>query len=299
VSREAAALAVAARTSDGARAALLDYLEEHSDDPELRDRAELVRMEGELVGLRAKGHGPECTAVSDYLNRTRGGGPGGQMVPSCSGCMELMFQEERIASLQSRLSAWPCPECGGTGLLRKAQFPPLMYRAVREAMVATPSITITEFPCTRCERTGVYRPSKDIPLTWDCGYPRWSTLPTMADAVREEVIGSSLVSQTLELRPTPRLRALASVPPWGVPLEGVRVGDRKPYSFNVRGVTYFRWHTAGDLTATSTVPRGVYDILKGGTVRRSRSGTWRFYPTESAAVDSLARALVTFAREYK
>jgi hypothetical protein len=263
----AAGLAVAARTDDAARAALLDYLAE-SDDPELRDRAELVRVieewdrvTDEIVRLEMS-HG-----IHDYLNNRR--------------LIDLNERGDalriRIAALQSRLSAWPCPECSECDFDMSTG-------------------------CVRCN--GTSDTFGKLPLAWDCGYPRWATLPTTADAVgvsyryRDEDAFVRHLPEP-EYRPTPRLRALASVPPWGVPLEGVRVGDRKPDHDrkDTRAVWFNRDQVSDAAGGQTVIPEPVYTLLLGydNVPCPPRIGKW--YPTESAAQDALARAFLTFARK--
>jgi hypothetical protein len=274
-----AALAVAARTSDAARAALLDYLAE-SDDPELRDRAELVRLEGDIRRLEFE-NGCSENAPSGIAGGIRAG---------CTACKA----KARLTALQSRLSAWPCPECASEGW-------------------GSGSNLSRDVVCPACGGTGdVLKWNYDIgspgqqqyPLTWDCGYPRWVTLPTMADAVQEDQLSrDTRIRLSMEdlppsgFAPTPRLRALAATTPWGVPLEGVRVGDRRPADrVSINGSWY--WfedgrNALGDWYDESHIPRVLFDLLPGAA-----SDTIGLpFPTESAAVDALARAVITFARE--
>lgn len=274
----AAALALAARTDDGARAALLDYLNE-SDDPELRDRAELARLEGELEKLTATVWGFGSKAKSRHWNM-------------------LTPLQHRITSLQARLSAWPCPECGGKGNWAHG---PL---------------------CRTCGGTGDTLTASNgdawfqLPLAWDCGYHRWATLPTMQDAARSGCPRCSVTPDPGDgewitcrcghavprcLIPTPRLRALAATPPWGVPLEGVRVGDRKPDHDrkDTRAVWFNRDQVSDAAGGQTVIPEPVYTLLLGydNVPCPPRIGKW--YPTEYAAIDALARAVITFAREYR
>jgi hypothetical protein len=232
---------------------LADYLqelgEEHSD-PELRDRAELARLEGELEKLTATVRGFGSKAKSRHWNM-------------------LTPLQHRITSLQARLSAWPCPECGGVGYHGTLQY---------------------SYECACCRGAqDVLLRHVPIPLTWDCGYPRWVTLTTMGDAVERRLIDPH------DYRPTPRLRALASAPPWGVPLEGVRVGDRKPPA---SGRYSGEWYWAeGERMSEEFLPTPLFDRLGGRVVINGLR--FCYHPTESAAVDALARGVITFAREYR
>jgi hypothetical protein len=301
----AAALAVAARTDDGARAALLDYLAE-SDDPELRDRAELARLEGELAGRTEDW--PD--ARKEIRHRVMTG-----ELSHASAAILLATADTRpdplaarIAALQSRLSAWPCPECGGHGL-------------------SNPSGLHGGFDtCRTCRHTGDVLKHRDcdigpgphpwydlrLPLAWDCGYPRWVTLPTVADAVRSSCPRCSATPDPGDgewitcrcgyavprrLIPTPRLRALAAVPPWGVPLEGVRVGDRRARRHPTIG---YCWSALGG-HAEYHIPDCLFRHIVG-EVKTDEGGefvNFRFYPTEAAAQDALARGIIAFAREYQ
>jgi len=230
-----------------------EWLEEHGQP----DRGELVRL------LHEGRHALDC---------------------DCTRC-------RRSRELRMRLSAWKCPECWGKGIVRLADFPPVNYRSVREAMVATPSFTIREEDCARCRGTGDSLTDRNgdawfqYPLTWDCGYPRWVTLPTPLD----QVIWRSMDENSVyHWRCIDRLRALAAVPPWGVPLEGVRVADREPY-WNTTFGRYEWRHDAYEIYPYS-LPKPVHDAL---------GEDWTGHPTEQAAADALARGLVAFARGYE
>jgi uncharacterized protein (TIGR02996 family) len=213
-----------------------------------------------------------------------------------------------IRELRAGLSAWKCPECWGKGIVRLADYPPVNYRSVREATVATPSFTIREEDCARCRGTGDSLTGRNAdawfqyPLTWDCGFPRWATLPTLWEAVRpgDTPARSFLDIAAPESAPTPRLRALAQTPPWGVPLDGVRAGDREPYH-NAAGC--YLWHNAAHVPdhgvrPGSLLPEPVFLTLGGDVDVRNR-GFWRTYRTGQAAADAFARGLVKFARGYK
>ncbi|HVL12611.1 MAG TPA: hypothetical protein VM529_08605, partial [Gemmata sp.] len=103
----------------------------------------------------------------------------------CVGC-------RRIRPLREKLSAWPCPRC------------------VRAAPGET--------PCPACDETGEVLTK--LSLVWDCGFPRWVTLPTIEDAVRAEALTTDTrmrlrmegIDPSPDYAPTPRLRALAAVP---------------------------------------------------------------------------------------
>jgi hypothetical protein len=294
--QHAAALAVAARTDDGARAALLDFLDEHSDDPELRDRAELVRLEGEQAG-RAEGW-------PDARKEIRRRVMAGELSHAAAAILLATADTRpdplaaRIAVLQSRLSAWPCPKCekGRPGWKRITRRD---YSWHKPKDYQRPRIRIK---CLACDGTGDVL--RGVTLAWDCGYPRWYALLTVADAVgvswryRDDVAFVRHLPGP-EYRPTHRLRVLAGETPWGVPLEGVRVWDRRPYQFRGEGdLLPWCWDYQGDdpnaiATGKHLIPKCIYDRIDG---KKTGNGIVS-YPTESAAVDALARALVTFARE--
>jgi hypothetical protein len=192
----------------------------------------------------------------------------------CVGC-------RRSRELRAKLSAWPCPRCEGE----------------------------TGSACGVCGNAGRLLPVNDAVITWDCGFPRWVTLPTLVgDAVREVMVFSyspdALAGADATMTnylPTFRLRALAAVPPWGVPLDGVRVGDREPLAFNWSGVPDcpLVWNFNHDASrAAHCLPRFLLSYLDGRRPEHVDNGL-RYYPTEQAAADALARGLVKFARGYK
>jgi ribosomal protein S27E len=286
--QHAATLAIAARTDDGARAALLDYLAE-SDDPELRDRAELARLTEEIA------------ATAQELNREKDGNS-----PHWD---TLATAQHRIASLQSRLSAWPCPECRESGQVYDPR-----DRTTRPLI------------CPSCGGTGdvlrwrhednigsgyVRTSVAPISLAWDCGYPRWVTLPTTDDAVRVKCRSCGRedrgvwcqCGEPLWPAPTPRLRALAAVPPWGAPLEGVRVADKRPYRVRPHGSPNpycYRGVKAGEFQNDGhLIPDFLVRMMDAPESAREGDCPMVWYLTESAAVDALARAVITFAREYQ
>ena len=250
--REAAALAVAARTNAAAGEALRDYLQE-STDPELAMRWELVRLLDE---------GRTCSCDCEYCRR--------------------------VGELQAKLSAWrPCPEC----------------------VSLKPGVPLRE-NCPACGGTGDVLTvfvgdrthAKDtLPLTWDCGFPRWVTLPTIEDAVQwvNEVnrltapLQASTFGSDWEQKPTPRLRALAATPPWGVPPWGVRVADREPAEwYHEPGGWAWLFESSGWARHARNEEAFLPDVLRKYLPNS-------YHHTKQAAADALARGLVTFAREYK
>jgi len=188
-----------------------------------------------------------------------------------------------IRELRAKLSAWPCPES--------------------DNYAAGP-------PCPLCDGTlGVLKTSTvnggdvygNLPLEWDCGFPRWVTLPTIDECVRLETLGGGPIRVGMGYRPTPRLRALAQTPPWGVPLEGVRVADREPY-WNGGGYCWFdadRTNPSELTPADAGIPSPAFKLLSGWQTNKSTGTRWKPYPTGQAAADALARGLVKFAREYE
>jgi uncharacterized protein (TIGR02996 family) len=223
----------------------------------------------------------------------------------------------RVRELRAKLSAWPCPECGGNGI---------------EKRFCDDTQDTYDGGCPACDGSGevlsrsVSDPhwrwvNESLPLTWDCGFPRWVTLPTIEDAVREvtvfsfspDALAGADATMTNYL-PTPRLRALAAVPPWGVPLDGVRVGDREPHEWETRvpdgcgGGKYvglWSWLNADrpypspDRPESANLPAVIFAELKDWMVPESGWNGFRKYPTEQAAADALARGLVAFARGYE
>jgi len=184
----------------------------------------------------------------------------------------------RSRELRAKLSAWPCGACRGKGCWADG---PL---------------------CPTCDGTGDVLVGSNgdahfqFPLEWDCGYPRWVTLPTIDECVRLETLGGGPIRVGMGYRPTPRLRALAAVPPWGVPLEGVRVRDREPASSTEHPS---EWFWGGNVnTYPWGVPTPVFRLLSG-RVDASSVVHLSYHPSEQAAADAFARGLVRFAREYE
>ena len=177
----------------------------------------------------------------------------------------------RSRELRARLSAWVCPE----------------KRDPRHDLDDRLEKYRPHQNCQTCGGTlGVLKTATvnggdvfgNFPLEWDCGFPRWVTLPTIEDSVVERP------GFVPEWFPTPRLRALAQTPPWGVPLEGVRAADREP-----EYVGYgWCWRDEGRENGPENIP----SVLLTGEVAL-------VHPTEPAAADALARGLLKFAREYE
>ena len=199
----------------------------------------------------------------------------------------------RVRELRGTLSAWPCPRCESE----------------------------TGSACGVCGNAGRLLPVNDAVITWDCGFPRWVTLPTIDERVREvtvfsfspDALAGADATMTNYL-PTPRLRALAAVPPWGVPLDGVRAGDREPHEWETlvpdgcgggKYVGLWSWLNAGrpypspDRPESANLPAVIFAELKDWMVPESGWNGFRKYPTEQAAADALARGLLKFAREYE
>ena len=184
----------------------------------------------------------------------------------------------RSRELRAKLSAWPCGACRGKGCWADG---PL---------------------CPTCDGTGDVLVGSNgdahfqFPLEWDCGYPRRVTLPTIDDAV------AGLPGFMPEWLPTPRLRALAQTPPWGVPLDGVRVADRGPYKIAGSAMPTRPWvwdfNSRDGSLAPHCLPRFLLPYFDDGKPEGFDNGL-RYYPTGQAAADALARGLATFAREYK
>jgi uncharacterized protein (TIGR02996 family) len=237
-----------------------EWLEEHGQP----DRGELVRLEYEC-------RDPDC---------------------DCTRCC-------RSRDLRETLSVWVCRngqcECGNG---RWSKFD---------------GGYVSEWiPHEPCGGTG--NVLDNLHIVWDCGFPRWVTLPTLGDAVGEveegcpqcRSMGSrcpvhgtryGLVSV---YHPTPRLQALAATPPWGVPLDGVRVGDREPDRDrgDNRAVWFNRDQVSESAGGPTTIPAAVYAAMDGYDNVPCPPHIGKWYPTEQAAADALARGLVAFAREY-
>ena len=184
----------------------------------------------------------------------------------------------RVRELRETLSAWPCPRCESE----------------------------TGSACGVCGNAGRLLPVNDAIVAWDCGCPRWVTLPTIEDAVRAEALTTDTrmrlrmegIDPSPDYAPTPRLRALAAVPPWGVPLDGLRVGDREPMQYVV-GLWVWYGTRATEISRDNAhhIPGAVWDRVDLPVDERT-AGFCKAAPTEQAAQDALARGLVKFAREY-
>jgi len=184
----------------------------------------------------------------------------------------------RSRELRRQLSAWPCA-CAGV-------------------------VHFTGHnPCSVCGGTrGVLKVFVDdrthakdtLPLTWDCGFPRWVTLPTLWDAVRpDDTPARSFLDIAAKPAPTPRLRALAATPPWGVPPWGVRVADREPAEwYHEPGGWAWLFESSGWARHARNEEAFLPDVLRKYLPNS-------YHHTKQAAADALARGLVTFAREYK
>jgi hypothetical protein len=158
--------------------------------------------------------------------------------------------------LRAELSAWPCPRCESE----------------------------TGSACGVCGNAGRLLPVNDAVITWDCGFPRWVTLPTL--------VGDAVADIEEVWLPTPRLRALAATPPGGVPLDGVRVGDVEASPSSDR---HGMWYWVKDNPASlCSLPGPVFDVVDGEHVRGRLE--FKYHPTEQAAADALARGLVKFGR---
>jgi uncharacterized protein (TIGR02996 family) len=168
----------------------------------------------------------------------------------------------RVRELRAKLSAWPCPRCESE----------------------------TGSACGVCGNAGRLLPVNDAVITWDCGFPRWVTLPTL--------VGDAVADIEEVWLPTPRLRALAATPPGGVPLDGVRVGDVEAY-WNGAGWCWFdagRTDPSEFIPTDAEVPSPVFTRLDKWQTARSTGERWKPYHTAEAAQDAFARGLVKFGR---
>jgi uncharacterized protein (TIGR02996 family) len=185
----------------------------------------------------------------------------------------------RSRELRADLSAWPCGACRGKGCWADGPLCP-MCDGTGDVLVGSNGDAHFQFP-----------------LEWDCGYPRWVTLSTPLD----QVIWRSMDENAVyHWRCIDRLRALAQTPPWGVPLDGVRVGDREPDRDrgDNRAVWFNRDQVSESAGGPTTIPAAVYAAMDGYDNVPCPPHIGKWYPTEQAAADALARGLVAFAREY-
>ena len=82
----------------------------------------------------------------------------------------------RSRELRAKLSAWPCARCESE----------------------------TGSACGVCGNAGRLLPVNDAVITWDCGFPRWATLPTLWDAVRpDDTPGRSFLDIAAPVTSTP------------------------------------------------------------------------------------------------
>jgi uncharacterized protein (TIGR02996 family) len=264
---------------DTRRLAFADWLDEHGEP----ERAEFVRVQVELSRLWSGG----VVVAGSKGNAKRN--------------VELQARERE---LEVSLSKWKCTYCDGKG----------GWQRVGGGWEGAPK-------CPACDgmkdllRTHLINAGGmdgQLPLTWRAGYPLTVALPRLADAVVEvecpECNGWGHVNRDLgrsvcpvcdgrqdSWQPTPRLLALCGIPPWGVAIESVMVGDREPYH---NAADCWLWVRAGSPLTDRTdavIPAPVFDLLADDIDIMNRS-SWRTYRTADAARLALGKAIVLFGR---
>ncbi len=199
------------------------------------DRAELIRVQCE----KAKHPGMNCGDL--YCSRRSPEG----LCDSCSRFDYLCRRENKLISAHPEWTRWVCSWCAGIGFGGAGQGGHTFGAR-----------------CVTCGGLGKLLPPN---VEWDRGWPGWVTLLTWTDTVELNGWGDD---------PTPRLRALAQLPPWGVPLRGVRIAGARPNSY-----------AKGWIWDLVTLPKIIYDRLP--TI---------WHPTERAALDDKARVVLEFGR---
>lgn len=222
----------------------------------------------------------------------------------------------RLRDLEAALApSWPCKGCAGEGVVGRQA-----GRGVRDV----------DSPCPACGVSGDvlrwkpldYEPPDTLgfPLTFAAGHVAGVTLPRLGDAVRMEArpstecpachgkaainfyagsgpgCGTCGNHDLIDLwQPTPRLRALCSPPPWGVPLAWVFAGDREP-SKSEQHQGWFRWFVHAD--DSSAIPKPIYDLLEGEYPESEHGKSLQpYWRTSDAARRALAAAIVEFGRK--
>lgn len=193
--------------------------------------------------------------------------------------------DRRRDSLQAALSRWPCPGVGkhqcydgktytGPGGGQRAEETCLTCGGSGDVLVGR-------------HRTDTV---KQFPLTWLAGYPQFATLPRLVgDAVEEDTTSSNPLVDVV-YRPTPRLVALCGMPPWGIPLEGVIVADRKPEVFHDGSAGWYKEISHGG--QPYRLPATLWDMLTD----YEPDYIGKLYPTATLAIHSLARAILKFGK---
>lgn len=242
-----------------------DWLQENGHE----ERAELVRVTMRIAEIEALlPKNPDDMTQDDVIRHD---------IREC--CVQVR------AELEARLSAWPCPGCGGKGYHGSRQHSSECFACGGSGDVLRRLANCGKCDgrgCQSCDRNGRIRPL--FPLTFRAGYVVGCTVPTVGALVREcpNCRGETNLSRGQYCKgygyiPTPRLRALAATPPWGVPLEWVRVED----------ATILGDIGMGFFIAYSPLPIPLVDILQKRPER---------FDTPDAAHLALGAALIAFGR---
>ena len=257
---------------DTVRLAYADFLDEHGDAA-ARDRAELIRTHFQIREIDSIEH--TCSPNGGYESTC----------PACGAYCEserLHNRESELLSVHPEWTRWPCPECKREGRIYN------QYGGRSD--------------CPHCGGQGFVLAYYS---EWDRGFPGWVTLPTWAGAVREVAVDGGHPAPIQHLwEPTPRLRALAKTPPWGVPLRGVRIGEAKPdergkvqvgeVTMDIgMGKSYWWWRQGFGSGTAADLPSVIFNELNHPRIHTHNGNN---YPTERAALDDLARAVLEFGR---
>lgn len=293
---------------DTARLVYADFLDEHGKEADDHDRAELIRVHFQIDEVDAIEH--TCLPNGGYESTC----------PACGAYCEserLHNRADELIDAHPEWTRWPCPECGGG------------HRASEYA-------GYHGGPCMACGNGDLLQrmaeidydmlEMKRIAVEWDRGFPGWVTLSTWNDAVtypqlracswcegtgRERIADAAGDMDDVDCRkcgghgdvskeyPTHRLKALAQLPPWGVPLRGVRIGEAKP-DRNGAGWCWFDRDRIDQQTSFATpksrIPSVIFRLLNHWDTNKNPDLRWRPYPTERAALDALAAAVLEFGR---
>lgn len=262
-------------------------------DTDRADRATLIRTTCELESHQW-GRADNCNygKPEHYIGPVNGHDAKlGHPCPRCNPDSKPLVA--LVRDLQARLSVWPCPTCKDhPGLV---DGPPGEWRhtaALCPACGGSGDVLRVHTATVR----GVID-TLQFDLAFRAGYPSFATLPRMVGDAVERVVLQDNHGGYEEFRPTPRLRALTDPehpPPWGVPLEGVIVGDREPH-WNGAAYCWFkegRVHPSSATPESAVLPPPVFDAIdRAGSEVLDR---WKGEVTAELATLALARTLFRF-----
>lgn len=242
-------------------------------------RAEMVRLQVELEARPYRRNSDSTAFVWDTCPRC--GHYRCKESDACGICTMWAKIIANFRDLAARLHpAWPCPVCRTE--IRPSDPDCQMCGGSSDLLTANLPTYVG----------GSDPRHEPRPLTFHAGWPDVLTVPTMGELVREVTVHPGFV----DLRPTPRLAALAGPTPWGVPLWGVYPQDREPdYDRKDRRPVWFN-RDQDSAGGPAIIPAPVYDAMTGYDDVPCPSYIGKWYPTPDAAKLALARALLKFGK---